>query len=488
MAVRAVAGRLHWRGDGQRQPEFILFWTAIALISFAFALGKNTPLYPWLYQNVPTFDMFQGPTRFSLWAELALPLLAGFGVQAWQRPVGWGLYWTRLGTAGAFAVAVGAGLAWAALGISATFLRAAVLAGLCGVGIGALSLLAPTSRAMQTPARDSTRWSWAVLLFVAADLLVAGWGLIPSVDSDLYTKNAQAPISDLSGQGRLYLTSTDEYRLKFNSFFSFKTFSPTGDWQDLRASLLPDAHLLDGLSSANNFDPLVPGRYAQWMGALEAVEPANRERLLNFMGVGVVEIVENFTEAGEGPVGEQWVVRFEERATPRRVRWIPCAIPAAGPADSLAQAFSAGHDLESRVIVEGLPMSQSQCPNEEQRNLQPVLEPYILTEEPGKLSIRFSASQAGWLVLSDVWYPGWKARVNGQPAPVWRANFLFRAVQVPEGTDEVLFVYQPISFSLGAALSSVAWAAMGAAVLGRRARPSSVSSKEKPLLHPETAA
>ena len=41
--------------------------------------SKGLPVFPWLYRNVPSFDMFQSPARFSLWAVFSLALLAGIG-------------------------------------------------------------------------------------------------------------------------------------------------------------------------------------------------------------------------------------------------------------------------------------------------------------------------------------------------------------------------------------------------------------------------
>jgi hypothetical protein len=120
------------------------FLLAIFAIALLLALGKNTPVFPWLYRYVPTFAMFQAPTRWMLWAEFALALLAALGVAGWRRPAGSALYWTRLGTMGAFAVALGAGLAWYGMReISPTFIRATAMAGLWGLGIGLLSLAAP---------------------------------------------------------------------------------------------------------------------------------------------------------------------------------------------------------------------------------------------------------------------------------------------------------------------------------------------------------
>ena len=56
-------------------------------------------------------------------------------------------------------------------------------------------------------------------------------------------------------------------------------------------------------------------------------------------------------------------------------------------------------------------------------------------------------------VLSDRWYPGWKASVNGADVPVLRANGVFMAVPVPAGVSDVEFHFTPGSVVLGAAIS-----------------------------------
>jgi len=56
-------------------------------------------------------------------------------------------------------------------------------------------------------------------------------------------------------------------------------------------------------------------------------------------------------------------------------------------------------------------------------------------------------------VLSDRWYPGWKATVNGVEAPVLRANGVFRAVPIPPGFSDVEFRFAPGSLLLGAWIS-----------------------------------
>jgi hypothetical protein len=69
--------------------------------------------------------------------------------------------------------------------------------------------------------------------------------------------------------------------------------------------------------------------------------------------------------------------------------------------------------------------------------------------------IHTSASADAWLVLSDTYYPGWTATVDGQPVPVSRGDVLFRVVPIPAGEHEVEFRFAPASVAVGLAISVV---------------------------------
>ena len=62
----------------------------------------------------------------------------------------------------------------------------------------------------------------------------------------------------------------------------------------------------------------------------------------------------------------------------------------------------------------------------------------------------------GYLVLADVWFPGWTCTVDGEPAPVLRGDYLFRAVALPAGSHEVIFRFEPVSYRRGQAISALA--------------------------------
>jgi len=73
-----------------------------------------------------------------------------------------------------------------------------------------------------------------------------------------------------------------------------------------------------------------------------------------------------------------------------------------------------------------------------------------------RLRVLNSSQQVSWLLLSDTYYPGWRAWVDAQPVPLVRANHAFRAVPIPPGTHEVQMSYMPTHFLLGVLASGTA--------------------------------
>lgn len=436
--------RFNERGRSQsdlaRPRSFVLFLFVVSLISLLLALGNNTPVFPWLYRHIPTFSMFQAPARFTIWLEFALPLLAGLGVQIWRRPENKGLYWTRLGTAGAFAVMLGTGLGWYLMrDLNPTFLRATALAGFWGLGAGVLSLTAP-KRGQEW----RVWWGWLVALWVSADLLVAGWGLNPGVDVDFYIEPNEtvSEVQEMLGQGRLYIPPSHEHEVKYDQFFRFDAFRPEGiDWQDLRAVILPNLNMLDGIPSVNNFDPLVPGHYARWMEMLEQVDAQTENQLLDWIGVTVVEKQNPARDLG---------VSFYPREADSRVKWVPCARFVADEEQVWERIASGQMDLDAEVLLVG-----PDQPAPEDCSSPGKGRAVLIAESPNQLVIQTESESSGWLVLADTWYPGWKAWVGGQSTPIMRANGVFRAVRLPAGIHLVRFRYRPAAFLIGLLVSGV---------------------------------
>lgn len=79
----------------------------------------------------------------------------------------------------------------------------------------------------------------------------------------------------------------------------------------------------------------------------------------------------------------------------------------------------------------------------------------IVSYEPNKIVIKTQSNSDKFLFLSDTYYPGWQAYVDGNEKKIYKADYAFRAVVVPEGEHEIVFVYRPKSFQTGLLISLI---------------------------------
>jgi hypothetical protein len=96
----------------------------------------------------------------------------------------------------------------------------------------------------------------------------------------------------------------------------------------------------------------------------------------------------------------------------------------------------------------------------------------IEVDEPERVVVRAQLGSEGLLVLTDAWFPGWRASIDGREVEILRANHAFRGVVLPAGESTVEFRYAPGSFAKGLKLAATALAALLAwCVWAGRVRP-----------------
>ena len=69
----------------------------------------------------------------------------------------------------------------------------------------------------------------------------------------------------------------------------------------------------------------------------------------------------------------------------------------------------------------------------------------IVAARPDRVEIAVETRSTAILTLHAPWYPGWEVEVDGQRRPLLRTDVLFRGVEVPAGTQRVVFTYRPLS-------------------------------------------
>jgi len=92
-----------------------------------------------------------------------------------------------------------------------------------------------------------------------------------------------------------------------------------------------------------------------------------------------------------------------------------------------------------------------------------------------RVTMSVESDRGGYLVLTDAWFPGWTANIDGRETRVERANHAFRAVKLEPGRHAVEFRYAPMSVRLGLALSALAAVVTGVLAWPRTARTTSPS-------------
>ena len=423
------------------QRILLIFLWVFSGISILFALGKNTPVFPLLYKYIPTFDMFNAPARFLIWLEISFAILAGIGVVYWKKPEGKGLYWLRLGTAGGFAVTLGAFLTLFTVGdVKTTFIRATALTGFWLVGAGVLTLTKPKPENK----KRTHSWQSLVLLWIFLDLFTAGYMFNPFVDMEFYT--ADIPdhvelVSDLDGH-RVFLSSEDEYQIKFKRFLRFTDFQAEEPWINLRYTLVPNSNIFESISSANNFDPLLPAYYADFFERVNLSDGNEKLDYLSLMDVGVYE---------ERNKNMQYGISWKKLPQAERIRWYSCAFLTNSQEtarEKLLSILSTEGEINKWLVLESFGASNQEiCYDEGDFAFE------LLEDDPDRLRLDVSISNEGWLMVSDTWYPGWKVYIDGKPASILKADTVFKGVQLTSGQHTIEFVYKPVIFYVGLGLS-----------------------------------
>ncbi|WP_119068618.1 YfhO family protein [Rubrobacter indicoceani] len=137
--------------------------------------------------------------------------------------------------------------------------------------------------------------------------------------------------------------------------------------------------------------------------------------------------------------------------------------------DEILDLLSSGDvDPRETALLEGPPPKLEARPEQSESRAE------ITSYKPNYIEVETSTDADGLLVMSEVYYPAWEAYVDGEPVEIRRADYLFRAVEVPAGSHTVEMRYRSRTLTLGIVISCitalVAAVALGVAVRRRGRR------------------
>lgn len=470
-ALPLVAGIM---GARSRHPQR-RFFVALAAAGLFLALGRYNPLFGPLFTYVPALSLFHAPARFAVWWVVAVPLLAGMGLQALrhsiltpdaphpvsrlpqtpERPAP--TTSKRPSTVAALRLVTAGGLVLTAFGgvalIAGSGVPGAVRAG-WSLAAGGLWLAAAPALLLAVGRLPADVWGGGLVAFTALNLFAAGHDLVPGTDARLYTTPPDAGADRLraaAGLDRTWVSDSGYLGAQLR-YFNFTGFWVTDLLTLLQArdQLMPNLGMPAGLYEVHNYDPLRLARPTQLEGLAEAAGYPGP--LLDLMGVrflpaesGVAaSLVQAWDAVGAMPVQER-----AGRPLPRAL-----VVPAAervGGAEAAVAALSRP-DFDPRAIVVLEASTSAALPRA--TNLR-AAEARITTYGPQRLGIE-TAGGGGVLLVTDAHYPGWRAWVDGAPADIYPADLAFRGILLPDDDQPhtVEMRYEPNSLTYGVAVSA----------------------------------
>lgn len=479
LAVLLIGGRKQrdWR---QSVP-----WLLLAIFGFVTALGIYGIVHGWLTQFVPGFGLLRAPARSLSLTTLGLSVLAGFGL---DELMNWGQDQLDVRE-----------------GIGADSNRTILLRG--ALKLGTLMLLVVFTPLVylsllltQSDPVIFTRASvTALAVTLAAGFWLAAWWLVEARLRNWIAGGVFAGLMiallffDLAATGAYTDISPRNPALSFeqpdivNFLRSDEDLFRIDARTDIDGLWQPDTAALYGLFDVWGVaNPLL---LQHWNQLWESTG-GRQTRLYDMLNAKYV-IVRDGTPLPEGKFelaydapGELAVYR--NVSVMPRVWLVHDARTVSGEDAALAALHEPGFDPGTSVVLLGegavsvrrggagnhraqvsgdaagssYRVSYIQAPAPDTQSPVPVVTHYGSNE----IILQAQADAAGYVVLSEVWYPGWRATVNGQPAPVLRANYALRAVPVPAGESSVHLWFAPapwrwgwIAFAAGVALLLGVW-------------------------------
>ncbi len=419
----------------------IIFLWCMTIISILLALGKNIPLFPFLYKYIPTFNLFQAPARFMIWAIISLTILAGFGISEWKPSKGWSLYFLRLTMMGLFALIIA--------GVTALFLVKghAIVITFSILIMGFLGEIACIIVLWRNGSANSSRLNKTtfvvIMIFISADLLFASNLTIPISQGQEKEGTSTITLKPTSNTFRTFFDKKTIYNLYYSRFFRFDDFRFLENSEGLNQIGVPNINLINASSSVNNFDPLMPKRYVKWIDLLENSNEDTKLALLALMNVN------NYIK-----INPENIVGYDDISinNPIRFHWYSCAVFAENEEESFEivtgwlrkNPVPIMHEI---VIESKHRIGESNC---SARNTASIS---MIKDQGNEIEISVNNNLPGWLMVTDIYYPGWEVIVDGKKQEVFPAQYAFRAIDLQPGKHDIIFTYRPASFTIGAIIS-----------------------------------
>ncbi|MGD0999387.1 MAG: YfhO family protein [Candidatus Brocadiia bacterium] len=480
------------------------FLLALLAGSTLYAMGRYTPFFRACWLALPFLQKLRWPSKSMIGAVFALSLLAGLaldylsetpertgrdGRRVQRMLAQWWMFSLFVLGAAFVAVCLTDGgrvgrlvlekyfnlaslpsyqvhrIPWTALGRDAAKLTL-------------LALVAPVLVLLWS-SRSRLRTAAGCLLvgLVYADLFVTGWTLVPAGSADLLVRRA----AEVSAQDELGPTRIFKVRAETAGLCTYgETDENIFRWA--REGLVmswPIADRVFAVNAEGNFK--LPGAVSLRLYCDDSKKPgdaqlrllrmSNTDRVVGYSNAGSpAESISLLDYYATGSALEPESIAPVADTMPRAYvvggPWMPAA--ERSPFDAMADGDF--NFREAALLDPSGPWAKEFSDLKPGRVQQKVTR-VAYAADNNSLAIELWSGREALLVVTDAWYPGWRATVNVRAAPIAEVNAFQRGVRVPAGNSSVVMRYDPWTLRIGILVSLAALVAVAAWLALNRSRP-----------------
>ncbi|MFH1491147.1 MAG: YfhO family protein [Pseudomonadota bacterium] len=417
------------------ETRALVFALALAILSLLLCFGHHTPIYRLIYV-LPGFDRFRAPSKIMVLWVFSIALLAGAGMGSLPRHIRekrirrlYPLFLLVLCLVG-LDLLLRFDPSWV-LRIFSPFVLDEALPGKMGDAQGII-------------VSELHRLVLFSSLFLLVILLIKRSILPFSIGISLLCAFLLVDLGFVHGKAIRHDDSTYERIAEIKrdlnaSLARDKTLYRVGTFQH---TLGANLEMFMGYQTVGGFSALFPGRYYEYMDKY-ADYRLPRGWVSFFYGISKNHVLMDLLNVKYEISYTDKSIGFRDTCLPRAFL-VPSAKVVAKK-EILDRLTSPDFDPLSTVLIE----EEGKVPVRSMEGPYTKARVDIIDYAPDRILLDADSLSPGYLLLSEIFYPGWKAYIDDRPATIMRGNFLFRVIPLPEGRHKIRLHYDPLTIKLG---------------------------------------
>lgn len=476
-----AAAFMGFRGDTRRSE--ILFWTGALVMALLWALGGHTPFYRLPYAIVPGTKFFRAPATIFFIGAFAIAYLTAIGAERLLAGkigkvyvIGWGIAALSVAVLASVGALSGVAQTFAPPGLDglAAANHSAIVTGAwrSAVAVAAILALASLVREGRVPGRAAV---WVLAALITADLwsvMRHYWHFSPPAER-LFTADA-----------------TTEYLRRQDQPARVLALSIPPGAVGRDANIAGDGLMVHGIRTTLGYHGNQLARYDRLAGRHEGYAQLGNPQ---FWGLSNTQYVLTNLDtlplpgatrvAGPATTAAGNSVSLHRLGGEQPYAWVaPLSVKA--PDDAvLGTVLDPRFNLGTAALFDpDAPVSAVEAGTIEALPEPLTIQARVARYAAGSVDLELDAPapEGAALVVSENYYPGWRATADGQPAAIGRVNYTFIGVELPQGARTVQLVFDSPTYERGKVITLLALlVALGwfivAAVFQRRARGATVA-------------